>query len=41
MTDEEVPAGISVEYIADPKTYIDQKYNDLQKQLDILIGTDT
>ena len=40
MTDEEVPAGISVEYIADPKTYIDQKYNDLQKQLDILIGAE-
>lgn len=40
-TDSYPPAGISVEYIADTKTYIDQKYDSLQKQLDILIGADT
>ena len=40
-TNSNPPAGISVEYIADTKTYIDQKLDDLQKQLDILIGTDT
>ena len=40
MTDSNPPAGICVEYIADTKTYIDQKYNDLQKQLDILIGAE-
>lgn len=40
-TDSYPSAGISVEYIADPKTYIDQKYDSLQKQLDILIGADT
>lgn len=39
-TDSYPPAGISVEYIADTKTYIDQKLDDLQKQLDILIGAE-
>ena len=40
-TDSYPPAGISVEYIADTKMYIDQKLDDLQKQLDILIGAET
>ena len=44
MTDSNPQAGIGVDYVADPKAYIDNKFSALealQAQVDALIGADS
>ena len=43
-TDSDPAAGLSVDYVADPKAYIDNKFSALealQAQVDALIGADS
>ena len=43
-TDSDPAAGIGVDYVADPKAYIDNKFSALealQAQVDALIGADS
>lgn len=43
-TDSSPAAGVSVDYVADPKAYIDNKFSALealQAQVDALIGADS